>query len=158
MTLEYRIGDGGCWIWRGRTTPQGYGAHGRTVAHRHVYESSVGQIPDGLELDHLCRVKLCVNPDHLEPVTHAENVRRGTAGAVNRSRMMARTHCTNGHPFEDHASLAPGYRRCLVCARANSRKAWHSNKRACAECGLTKPHAAKGLCGNCYKKARRRES
>jgi hypothetical protein len=71
-----------CWIWQlslhART---GYGAKKTngvsTLAHRAVYEHHVGPIPDGLELDHLCRVRACVNPAHLEPVTHKENVRRG---------------------------------------------------------------------------------
>lgn len=76
--------DGGdCWPWLGTTTSTGYGLFGvpredRTVgAHRYAYELVVGPIPTGLELDHLCRVRNCVNPAHLEPVTHAENLRRG---------------------------------------------------------------------------------
>jgi len=74
----------GCWLWDANTTRGGYGhfkVSGRMVyAHRLAYEKLVGPIPDGLSLDHLCRVPGCVNPDHLEPVTHAENVRRGDSG------------------------------------------------------------------------------
>lgn len=83
---EYLEADGGyktpCWIWQ-RSTSQGYGQmwhNGSTHplrAHRVIYERHKGPIPEGLNLDHLCRVRPCVNPDHLEPVTQAENVRRG---------------------------------------------------------------------------------
>lgn len=71
---------GRCWLWTGAPTNQGYGhlkIRGLWVkAHRLAYEMLVGPVPDGLELDHLCRVRLCVRPSHLEPVTHAENVAR----------------------------------------------------------------------------------
>jgi hypothetical protein len=72
----------GCWLWQGNIHPdKGYGIMRRggltRRAHRFFYETLVGPVPDGLELDHLCRVRHCVNPDHLEPVTHAENLRRG---------------------------------------------------------------------------------
>lgn len=71
---------GGCWLWDGATT-YGYGRfrvdNRSALAHRHSYEMHVGPIPDGLVLDHLCRVKACVNPAHLEPVTQQANVRRG---------------------------------------------------------------------------------
>ena len=70
-----------CWIWQGTSNGSGYGmisVHGRTVcAHRYAYELYVGMIPRGYDLDHLCRRRLCVNPDHLECVTRRENVRRG---------------------------------------------------------------------------------
>jgi hypothetical protein len=73
---------GFCWEWTGRTD-QGYGRvsiGGRQLrAHRVVYERLVGRVPDGLVLDHLCRNRGCVNPDHLEPVTNEENIRRGVA-------------------------------------------------------------------------------
>lgn len=69
----------GCWLWQYSVSPQGYARWGKTYAHRRVYEQLRGPIPAGLSLDHLCRVPRCVNPDHLEPVTHAENVRRGVA-------------------------------------------------------------------------------
>lgn len=76
----------GCWLWTASLDGNGYGrfhdGERDTKAHRSGYEMLVGPVPDGLELDHLCRVRACVRPDHLEPVTHAENVRRAAAAEV----------------------------------------------------------------------------
>lgn len=73
----------GCWIWQGNVNRDGYGRFShqgrKLLAHRAAYMSLVGQVPEGLQLDHLCRVRNCVNPAHLEPVTAGENVRRGVA-------------------------------------------------------------------------------
>jgi hypothetical protein len=109
----HRPGLGACWIWTGGTGNSGYGAfflHGKQIgAHRAAYELFVDPIPDGLEPDHLCHPsdgsclkntkcphRLCVNPAHLELVTHRENVRRGTSlFAAN----MAATHCPQGHEY-----------------------------------------------------------
>jgi len=71
-----------CWLWTGPLNPGGYGTNGGRLAHRVVYERLIGQIPAGLTLDHLCRVRNCVNPQHLEPVTIAENLRRRPAKAA----------------------------------------------------------------------------
>ena len=107
----------GCWIWQATTTPNGYGqfrVDGRMVyAHRFAYELLVGPIPEGLELDHLCRVRNCVNPAHMEPVTHAENMRRG-AHAL-------KTHCPREHPYAGgNLYVAPdGKRRCRACQRGH---------------------------------------
>lgn len=115
----------GCWLWGGATDDRGYGfvwLGGRTRrAHRAVYELLVGPIPDGLELDHTCRVHGCVRPSHLEPVTHAENVRRGLAGENNRSK----TSCLRGHPL---TSDNRGKRVCRECGRERSREWYRANR------------------------------
>lgn len=79
LALEVTLGPGDCWLWRGAKT-NGYGfvqrKRKRTTAHRWVWEHINGPVPRGLEIDHLCHVRACVNPDHLEPVTHQENALR----------------------------------------------------------------------------------
>jgi hypothetical protein len=113
-----------CWLWTGMANANGYGmcnrapTHGRlAAAHRVAYELLVGPIPDGLELDHLCRVRNCVNPTHLEPVTGAENRRR--AG-------LAKTHCPQGHEYTtENTYLKPtGGRQCRACNRPAARPRW----------------------------------
>lgn len=119
----------GCWEWTGAKVRGGYGRYrlgggGREVmAHRYAYEELVGPIPEGMVLDHLCRNTACVNPDHCEPVTHAENVRRGCSGAVNGARERGKTHCPQGHPYDranTYTSRA-GSRHCRACARQRAR-------------------------------------
>lgn len=114
----------GCWNWLQYRSPQGYGRFtfgGKIlVAHRWSYERFVGPIPDGLQLDHLCRNTSCVNPDHLEPVTNAENQRRAAE---------ARTHCKHGHEFTpENTSRSGGRRTCRECARVYKRE-WAARKR-----------------------------
>lgn len=76
-TLDHLEDANGCWIYQGHINrATGYGSVGRTLAHRRAYEEAGGVIPEGKEIDHLCRVRACINPDHLEPVTRKENVRR----------------------------------------------------------------------------------
>lgn len=120
-----------CWLWTGHTT-QGYGTirvDGRTVrVHRFSWEMVNGPVPEGLELDHLCRVRNCVNPDHLEPVTHVENTMRGLAPpAINARRLV----CRKGHPLDfSHATSETSTgvrRRCRTCQReANAR--WRATR------------------------------
>ncbi len=121
---ETRPELGPCWMWTKSLATKGYGqlrVHGKKrYTHRVAYELLVGVVPEGLELDHLCRNPACCNPAHLEPVTHAENVRRGIVG----DRQRAKTHCVQGHPF-DRANAyvdAKGFRHCRVCGRATSRR------------------------------------
>lgn len=133
--LASKVEDAGCWYWNGSTDPCGYGQvwwEGRPrKAHRVVYELAVGAIPHGAELDHLCRVRNCVNPEHLEPVTHRENLLRGdTFQRANASK----THCKRGHAFDDANThiLRTGSRKCRACdrIRANARNAELRARRA----------------------------
>lgn len=104
-----------CWLWTG-SRRKAYGrlrVQGRVVSvHRFAYELLVGPIPDGLTIDHLCRQTLCIRPDHLEPVTAAENLRR-------ENEALRREACVNGHEFTDENSgwTTDGNRRCRACAR-----------------------------------------
>ena len=95
--------NSGCWIWLGTANQWGYGRvqrlGKRTVAHRASYELACGPVPEGLELDHKCRVRLCVNPAHLEPVTRLENIMRGIGPETARRRILGKTHCPHGHPY-----------------------------------------------------------
>lgn len=120
----------GCWLWTSVLHRDGYGliyiSGKRLRAHRVAYEAFVGSIPDGLHLDHKCRTRCCVNPDHLEPVTPRENWRRGAAPSAVASR---RTHCPNGHPYEGNNVVlraATGWRRCRECRRAESLRRWRA--------------------------------
>ena len=106
-----------CWLWVGAKNPKGYpqcwNGQRVTPAHRFAYEFCVGPIPEGLEIDHLCRVRNCVNPDHLEPVTHRENTLRGFSPMANNAR---RTHCPKGHLYDAHNILLyRGSRYCRAC-------------------------------------------
>lgn len=114
----------GCWLWTAWKSYAGYGLFkldGKQVkAHRFAYELLVGPIPDGLQLDHLCRIRNCVYPTHLEPVTCRENVLRGEGIAASKSRQ---THCIHGHPFdEENTYQRTGRRNCRECQRAIERK------------------------------------
>ncbi len=106
--LRYVERDGDCWIWTGQTK-QGYGKYGGKVAHRESYKRLIGPIPDGLELDHVCRTPACVNPNHLQPVSRQENRRRA---------YVAMTHCGKGHEFSpQNTRVRNGSRHCRACAR-----------------------------------------
>ena len=109
----------GCWVWTASKNEHGYGKisyNGNPVrAHILSYQHWNGDIPKGLELDHKCRNRSCVNPDHLEPVTHKENMNRGIVGKNN--QYVNATHCKNNHEFTiDNTYHRPtGGRACKIC-------------------------------------------
>lgn len=157
------VTESGCWVWMG-LMKHAYGytmVKGRAIAaHRVFYESAHGPIPDGLVLDHLCRVPCCVNPAHLEPVTERENILRG----IGRGALYAkRSQCHAGHPFtEETCRVRRGARICLICKNAQARKryselsttpirTWQSG-RICEIPGCGAPYCAKGLCGKHYQR------
>lgn len=121
----------GCWEWTGKITASGHGAvgyrgHRHVLAHRAVYTEFVGEIPQGLTLDHLCHTqdtschlgkdcphRRCVNPAHLEPVTLSENTKRGGESRV--------THCPKGHPYSAENTLVSNNRRyCRTCQKVHA--------------------------------------
>lgn len=117
--------QGQCWIWTAAKVGKGYGHFNQggkpkmILAHRWAYEAMVSEIPEGLELDHLCRNKACVNPDHLEPVTHAINVARNPNAINNTCGLI--THCPAGHEYNDaNTRLYRGRRHCRLCARRHT--------------------------------------
>lgn len=117
-----------CWLWRGTILQGGYGQikvkKRKMQAHRFFYELLVGPIPEGLTIDHLCRVRNCVNPAHLEPVTGRENTLRGNNPAAQNAR---KTHCKRGHPLSGsnlRSSKDGRQRRCKTCDRIE----YHRNK------------------------------
>lgn len=133
--------DSGCWNWTGskvgRTakSPADRGmfylgpGHEKTrmLAYRWSYEHFVGPIPDGLQIDHLCRNPTCVNPEHLKPVTARENVRRGTSHIA---ELMDSTHCPRGHALEgDNLYVGvDGGRRCKRCRLDRTREYEERNR------------------------------
>lgn len=115
------VDDNGCWLWTAALNHDGYAwfsvMGAACLGHRWSYQRTNGPIPDGTELDHLCRVRRCVNPAHLEPVTHKANVLRGESFAA---RNAVKATCDEGHAF----TLNPtnGRRQCKPCARERDRK------------------------------------
>ncbi|SES03438.1 HNH endonuclease signature motif containing protein [Streptomyces qinglanensis] len=123
--LHYAVAPTGCWEWQGARYSNGYGKtsrqiHGTRLAQRVLYAEHCGPIPEGAELDHLCRNRACVNPGHLEPVARAVNIQRGYD-----ARQGGR--CKNGHDLtrSDAYYVEPksGRRQCRECWRRNYRTA-----------------------------------
>lgn len=121
-----------CWLWTAATNDCGYGqlrvGERIVYAHRLAYEMLIGPIPPGLTIDHLCRVRKCVNPTHLEPVTTQENTRRSGSGSMfvqkRAQAQRARTHCLRGHPFDSvNTRWYRGWRHCRTCKREWKRPA-----------------------------------
>ncbi len=122
---KYEINpDTNCWEWtHGYINKDGYGLfyNGRSMvfAHRWNYQETNGPLPDGMECDHLCKNRKCVNPEHLEPVTHIENVRRGDISWWNKQK----THCPQNHPYSGDNLYVFGKRRhCRQCRRDTVRR------------------------------------
>ena len=115
---------GGCWEWTGQPAWNGYGRFGldgrEIMAHRFAYEAVRGPVPTGLQLDHLCRNRICVRPSHLEAVTQKVNLQRGIGPALASQRQLAKTHCPHGHPYtpENILRVHGNERRCRECQRA----------------------------------------
>jgi hypothetical protein len=165
---------GPCWQWKLKPTIWGYGrivvcATPRKAmqAHRFSFEMLIGPVPDGLELDHLCRNRMCVKPTHLEPVPPQVNKLRGESPTARNAR---KTHCKYGHDFSDPTVLilaANGKRKCRVCRdRANAARHPSASATWAAEVARAKEQAEihlatcrprrQGLaCSLCYRVAER---
>lgn len=123
---KWKLSPTGCHLWTDCTSSHGYGQFWigtRTVGpHRWAWERVHGPVPEGLQIDHLCRVRHCVNPAHLEVVTSRENTRRGDAGMVVAEMMRSKTHCPQGHPYDEaNTHHYRGKRVCRTCKREKMR-------------------------------------
>jgi hypothetical protein len=117
---------GACWDWQGSRTNLGYGQlmlrKKTLLAHRVAWQLIRGEIPAGLQLDHLCRNRGCVNPDHLEPVTVRKNILRGMAPPAKNAR---KTQCSRGHELSGpNMTIIAGRRQCKTCGALRSRMWW----------------------------------
>lgn len=120
---KIEVQENECWYWIAYTDPDGYGRvrwnnKAGYFAHRAVYEILVGHISEGLQVDHLCRVRHCVNPKHMEPVTNKENINRGSKNSTLKGQFQRnKTHCSRGHPYDvANTYVTPkGWRMCRAC-------------------------------------------
>ena len=131
LAAKYVVDENGCWLWQGALNWGGYGQfwlNGRRMnVHRASYLLHVGPIPDGLDLDHLCRVRHCINPAHLEPVTRSENLLRGNVGGYLRDVET----CPQGHAYDESNTYhdSRGWRGCRKCRRDAANR-YHKQRRA----------------------------
>jgi hypothetical protein len=114
--------ESGCHLWTGTVNANGYAMRHHTLIHRERYEQANGPAPEGYHVHHTCRVRSCVNLDHLEAVPHRENIKLGVQGA--------KTRCANGHPFtpENTTVRANGTRNCKTCDKINCRRYYYARK------------------------------
>lgn len=142
-----------CWLYAGNITDVGYGRlqlpTGRYLVHRLTYEQFVDKIPEGFDIDHLCRIRSCVNPEHLEAVTRKENILRGEGLAAVNAR---KTHCSKGHPYTGHnlyyvVQSNDGLRRrkCRICYNEHSRSYYYKNKEKWLEYNRRRRAKAKNI-------------
>lgn len=116
-----------CWLWLATKSHDGYGHFrvGRKMvyAHRYLYEVTVNTVPKGLELDHICRTRHCVNLNHLEPVTHKENMRRSLFVRA------PKTHCPRGHEYsKENTRVYKNLKNCRTCNRIRALREYHERK------------------------------
>ncbi len=132
-----RVDSSGCWLWAGALSKDGYGLLRKFQAHRFAYALVNGEIPDGKEIDHLCNVRRCVNPAHLEAVSRKENVRRAWDRGSNEHRRnrlaaihLSKTHCKRGHPYSAENTRIDdvGARRCKTCDSMKSKRYFAKKK------------------------------
>lgn len=116
--VKHIVDTGGCWLWTGALQPDGYPrlkVNGQSIsAHRWAYEYFWGPVPEGMQVDHLCQVRHCVHPLHLEAVTPRVNTLRSNAITAQQARQ---THCSRGHPFDEENTVFDkrGHRSCRQC-------------------------------------------
>lgn len=121
---KYRPHLGACWLWTACVNAKGYGQmavrQGSTLAHRISFALSGGIVSDGMQIDHLCRVRGCVNPKHLEVVTPRTNTRRGYSPSGMHAR---KTYCVHGHPLSGYnLRITERQRFCRACVREAQRR------------------------------------
>lgn len=125
--------NSGCWLWIGTITEDGYGRFWWRGRHRSAHRLAVmlagREIPQHMQVDHKCRVRCCVNPDHLEVVTQQTNIARGRVGLKTAAAKRLITHCPQGHPYDARNTGfmrgARRHRRCLACHRAREHARYH---------------------------------